>query len=92
MALMVGELAAKLRLDKRQFDRGLGESERRGSRFGATIKRAGARAGAAMVAVSVATTALGFKMAATGDEIAKTSQKLGVSTDVYGFMAEAGRR
>lgn len=83
---MVGELAAKLRLDKGDFDRGLADSEKRGGRFGGTVKKAGMLAAAGIAAAGAAAIGAAFKTAAYGDEIAKTSTKLGISTDALQEM------
>jgi hypothetical protein len=83
MALVVGELAARLKLDKRDFDKGLDESEKKGGRFGGAIKQAGKVAAAGIAAVGAAAIGAAFKTAAYADETIKAARAAGLSTDAY---------
>lgn len=90
----VFELFAKLGLDTSEYDEGLDKSEQKGSNFGQKLGKVigtGAKvAGAALVTTTAATVA-GAKafasgvsqVASFGDNIEKTSQKLGISSTKF---------
>lgn len=86
MSLQVGTLTALLKLDKSDFDQGIDESGRKGSRFGGLVKKGAAVAAAGIAAAGAAAVAGAFKTAAYGDALDKTSSKLGVHTD---FLQDA---
>lgn len=88
------ELAAKLTLDKGEFDKGMDDSEKEASNFGqklaAALGTAGKVAAGAIAAVGTGVIAAGTAMvkaagetAAYGDNIDKMSQKLGLSAEAY---------
>lgn len=88
------DLFARIFLDSSEYDKGLGESEKKTESFGSKIKKgltASLKVGAAAItAVSTAAIAMGGAMlkatgdvAAHGDEIDKMSQKLGLSKTAY---------
>ena len=90
----VFDLAAKITLDTSGYEKGLNDAEAKGSSFqsklGSGLKTAAKVGVGAVTAVTGATAALtgtmvsGAKDVANyGDEIDKTSQKLGLSTDAY---------
>lgn len=90
----VFDLVAKITLDQSEYDKGLGESEKKFEGFGAKLKKglgtAAKVGGAAIAAVGAAGVALtksvmdgAAEAAAYGDNIDKMSQKLGISAQAY---------
>lgn len=82
----VFDLAAKLTLDKGDYDKGIEEAKQEGSSFGSSIKNAGktiAKAGAAIAGVGGTLFAFANNAAGNADEIDKMSQKLGLSAKAY---------
>ena len=86
----VFDLFAKLSLDSTEYEQGLGEAEKKGSKFGAGLKTAAGVATGALVAATGATVA-GTKafvdgvsaVASYGDNIDKMSQKMNMSAEAY---------
>ena len=87
----VGTLTAMLKLDKSGFDQGVQESEGRFSGAASGIAKGARLARNAIIAVGVASAAAAFKTAAYGDEVAKTSAKMGVATETYPELASLGQ-
>lgn len=82
----VFDLAAKLTLDKSDYEKGLSEAEKEGSSFESAIKGAGktvAKAGAAIAGVGGTLFAFANNAAGNADQIDKMSQKLGLSAKAY---------
>ena len=90
----VFELFAKLGLDTSEYDKGLDDSEQKGSNFGQKLGKAvstGAKVATAALAATTAATVAGAKaftsgvanVAQYGDNIEKTSQKLGISVTKF---------
>lgn len=90
----VFELFAKLGLDTSEYDKGLDESEQKGSNFGQKLGKAvstGAKVATAALAATTAATVAGAKaftsgvanVAQYGDNIEKTSQKLGIGVTKF---------
>lgn len=82
----VFDLAAKLTLDKGDYDKGIEEAKQEGSSFGSSIKNAGktiAKAGAAVAGVGGVLFGFANQVAGNADEIDKMSQKLGLSAKAY---------
>lgn len=83
MSLQVGQLTAQLALDKSQFDRGIKESEKKGSSLGQKLKKGMKVGTTAVVAMGTAAVAAASQLANHGDQIAKAAQKAGVSAGTY---------
>ena len=86
----VFDLVAKLTLDSSEYEKGLDDSESKGSSFVKGIKTAAKGVGIAVAAVTTATAAAGGafingagKVAEYGDNIDKMSQKMGLSAEKY---------
>lgn len=86
----VFDLAARLMLDKKEYDKGLDEAESKGSKFGAGLKAAAGVTAAGIAAVGSAAAAAGTaivkntgEVAEYGDNIDKMSQKMGISAEAY---------
>ena len=82
----VFDLAARLTLDKSDYEKGLTEAESEGKSFGSSLKDAGkklATAGAAVAGVGGALFAFANKSAENADNIDKMSQKIGISAEAY---------
>ena len=79
----VFDLQAVLTLDSSEYDKALSSSEKSASSWSSGLKKGAAVAGAAFVAAGAATIKGVSDVAKYGDEIDKTSQKLGLSTDAY---------
>ena len=88
------DLFARIFLDSSEYEKGLGESEKKTETFGSKIKKGLTSAlkvgAAAITAVTTSAIAMGTAMlkatgdvAAHGDEIDKMSQKLGLSYEAY---------
>lgn len=80
------DLAAKLTLDKGDYDKGINEAEKEGRSLGDSLKNAGkniAKAGAAVAGVGGALFGFANQVAGNADEIDKMSQKLGLSRRAY---------
>lgn len=89
--MQVGELTAFLRLDRSEFEGGLDSAGGKARGFGGRIAKA-AKVGTAAVAAAGAAAAAGaFKVAAYGDELDKSSSKLGVHATVHPALAGAAR-
>lgn len=83
-------LVAKLILDKKEFDDGIDESEKKGSSFGKALSTAMGIGTAAIAAATAAAASLSAEfikgvgdVAAYGDHIDKMSQKMGISAKAY---------
>lgn len=86
MALSVGELVAYLRLDKSNYDQGLGESEKQTGKFRGTLGRvqpAALAVSAGIAAVGAAAWGAAKSTADHADRIAKTSRQLGINAQAY---------
>lgn len=86
----VFDLAAKLSLDKSEFEKGLTEATKSASKFGDGLKKGAKVAAAGVAAVGTAAAAAGTaivknagEVAEYGDNIDKMSQKLGMSAEAY---------
>lgn len=90
----VFELFATLGIDTSAYDAGLGEAEKKGSNFGQTLGTVVATGGKIAVSAIAATTAATIagtaafvngvaSVAEYGDNIEKTSQKLGISSEKF---------
>lgn len=90
----VFELFAKLGLDSSEYDKGLDESEKKGSNFGKNLGKvvgSGAKVAGAAIAATTAVTVAGAKafisgaanVSAYGNEIDKNSQKMNMSAKGY---------
>lgn len=86
----VFDLFAKLSLDTSEYEKGLGDAEKKGSNFGSGLLKA-TKIGAAAIA-TVGTAAIGAgaaivgatnDVASYGDNIDKMSQKIGISAEAY---------
>jgi len=86
----VFDLFAKLSLDSSEYEKGLGDAESKGSKFGSGLKKAAGVTAGALAAATGATIA-GTKafvegvssVASYGDNIDKMSQKLNMSATAY---------
>ena len=83
-------LAAKLTLDKTEYEEGLNDAEREGESFGAklggtfgNVAKAGAVFGGTVVAAGAAIYDMSTSSAAASDRIDKMSQKIGISRSAY---------
>ena len=92
----VFDLVASLSLDKSSYDDGLSDASKSASSFGSkvgTAVKTGAKAiaaiGTAAIGVGAAFTNAAGNVASSGDEIDKSSQKLGVAADQYQTLAFA---
>ncbi len=81
----VGTLTARLTLDTSQFDRGISDAQsttRRASRhIGRGFSQLGTAAAAGLAAAGAGAGGLGARLISLGDELDKTSSKLGVSVE-----------
>lgn len=88
------DLFARIFLDSSEYEKGLGESEKKAESFGSKLKKglgtAAKIGGAAIAAVGAAAGAMGTafvkgagEVAAYGDQIDKMSQKMGISAQAY---------
>lgn len=86
----VFDLVAKLSLDSSEYEDGLSGAEEKASTFGSGVKTAMKVGTAAIAAVGTAAVGLGVSftksvgsLAEYGDNIDKTSQKIGISAEAY---------
>ena len=86
----VFDLFAKLSLDSSEYEKGLGDAEKKGSGFGKGLGSAAKVGAAAVAAVGAAAVGAGVALvkgtgdvAAYGDNIDKMSQKMGISAKAY---------
>lgn len=88
------DLAAKIRLDSSDYEKGIEDAEKQGSGFADKLKNglktAAVVGGAAITAIGAGAVDLGKKfvngvsdLAAYGDQIDKNSQKMGISAQAY---------
>lgn len=90
MAESLGSAVLDLSVDTSELESGLGDAEQttdsRMGRIAGVIGKGAAAAGAGLLAAGGAAIGAAFKTAAYGDEVAKTSTKMGVSTDALQEM------
>lgn len=95
------DLSATLRLDSKEYEKGLTESESKAKAFGGKLKSALKIGAGAAVATTTAIVGVGSAIkkgitatSAYGDKVDKMSQKIGISSDAYQkwdyVMARAG--
>lgn len=84
------DLVAKITLDTSEYERGLGDAEKKTGGFGNAIKKGLKIGGVAIAAVTTATAGMTKtlvdgvgKVASYGDNIDKMSQKMGMSAQAY---------
>lgn len=81
MSSVVGLLKVTLASDTAEFSRGLDGASKRADRFGADLKKLGPIAASAFAAVGTAVAAMVSSTATAGDEIAKLSDRTGVTAE-----------
>ena len=88
----IADLFAELGLKDEKFRRGLDSALGRARKFGGALKSALLPATAALTALGAGATAAIVKVTSMADEIAKTAQRIGISTDALQQMRFAARQ